>query len=92
MNTETLQERLRKRALIRSGITSRKSIQENKPEGFDSIEPTPDRISELLVEAADNIQSLLAIIEHLNNQVNGLNHELDDMQCQLDYIERSREY
>lgn len=74
MNTETLQERLRKRALIRSGITSRKSIQENKP----------DRISELLIEAADNIQSLLAIIEHLNNQVNGLNHDVDDMQYQLD--------
>ena len=76
MNTETLQERLRKRALIRSGITSRKSIQENKP----------DKLSEILIEAADNIQYLLAVIENLDEAVQmlderntRLNHEVEDL-------------
>ena len=45
---ETLINRLRKRAEIRRQIQSRKSVQENKP----------DRISDLLEEAANRIEEL----------------------------------
>lgn len=45
--------RLRKRAEIRRQITTRKSVQEGKP----------DRISELLEEAATEIESLRKRIE-----------------------------
>jgi uncharacterized coiled-coil protein SlyX len=44
--------RLRKRAEIRRQIASRKSVQEGKP----------DRLSDLLVEAADEIEKLQATI------------------------------
>ena len=43
--------RLRKRAEIRRQITTRKSVQENKP----------DRIADLLEEAADEVERLKAI-------------------------------
>lgn len=43
-----LVERLRKRAEIRRGITSRKSVQEGRP----------DKIADLLEEAANVIQDL----------------------------------
>jgi hypothetical protein len=43
---EDLIHRLRKRAEIRLQITDRKSVQEGKP----------DRIAELLIEAADALQ------------------------------------
>jgi len=45
---EDLIERLRKRAEIRRQIQSRKSVQEGKP----------DRIADLLEEAADEIEEL----------------------------------
>jgi len=45
---DDLIERLRKRAEIRRQITSRKSVQEGKP----------DRISDLLEEAADALEEL----------------------------------
>jgi len=45
---EDLVFRLRKRAEIRRQITDRKSVQEGKP----------DRISDLLEEAADRIEEL----------------------------------
>lgn len=47
---ESLIYRLRKRAEIRRNINSRKSVQEDKP----------DRISDLLEEAADRIEHLEA--------------------------------
>jgi hypothetical protein len=47
-NTEGLIERLRTRAQIRRQIPTRKSVQEGKP----------DRISDLLEEAANAIESL----------------------------------
>lgn len=53
MSTDNLVERLRKRAEIRRQIPTRKSVQENKP----------DRIADLLEEAADKIESLLEEIE-----------------------------
>lgn len=45
---ETLIERLRKRAQIRRQIPTRKSVQEN----------APDRIADLLEEAANEIERL----------------------------------
>jgi hypothetical protein len=45
---ETLIYRLRKRAEIRRQIASRKSVQEGKP----------DRIADLLEEAADRLEQL----------------------------------
>ena len=48
MSREDLVERLEKRAEIRRQITSRKSVQEGKP----------DRIADLLEEAADEIMRL----------------------------------
>jgi hypothetical protein len=48
MNEEDLIYRLRKRAEIRRQIPSRKSVQENKP----------DRIADLLEEAANEIEKL----------------------------------
>ena len=47
-NTEDLVYRLRKRAEIRRQIPSRKSVQEN----------APDRIADLLEEAANEIEKL----------------------------------
>jgi hypothetical protein len=47
---ETLIYRLRKRAEIRRQISSRKSVQENKP----------DRIADLLEEAATRLEQLEA--------------------------------
>ena len=46
--TESLVYRLRKRAEIRRQIPTRRSVQENKP----------DRIADLLEEAADYIEKL----------------------------------
>lgn len=52
MNIEDIVDRLRTRAYIRRSITTRKSVQENQP----------DRIADLLDEAAFEI-------EHLRNRV-----------------------
>jgi hypothetical protein len=49
-NHQDLVDRLRKRAEIRRQITTRKSVQEGKP----------DRISDLLEEAATCIELLIA--------------------------------
>ena len=54
---EPLIYRLRKRAEIRRSISSRKSVQEGKP----------DRIADLLEEAAVEIYRLQSFIETINN-------------------------
>jgi hypothetical protein len=54
MNQEDLVFRLRKRAEIRRQISSRKSVQEGKP----------DRIADLLEEAANEIDSLRKKLSH----------------------------
>lgn len=51
--SQTLQERLRVRAQIRRQIPSRKSVQEGKP----------DRLADLLEEAADEIDRLREELE-----------------------------
>ena len=59
-NEQSLVFRLRKRAEIRRQISTRKSVQEGKP----------DRLSDLLEEAANEIESL-------RNQVTALKVVLD---------------
>ena len=66
-NEESLVYRLRKRAEIRRNINSRKSVQEGKA----------DRISDLLEEAADEIEELESVIIRLDNLVDSLNRRLD---------------
>lgn len=51
--------RLRKRAKIRRQIPSRKSVQENKP----------DRLANLLDEAADEIERLNSIVIELETDL-----------------------
>lgn len=55
MSEESLIYRLRKRSEIRRSIQSRKSVQEGKP----------DRIAELLEEAADEIDRLESLVDRL---------------------------
>jgi len=57
MNEEDLEYRLRKRAEIRRQILTRKSVMEN----------TPDRIADLLEEAAAELNRLKIEIERLGN-------------------------
>lgn len=60
MSNEDLVYRLRKRAEIRRNISTRKSVQEGKP----------DRIANLLEEAADRIEDLEDQIDYIN--LNGI--------------------
>jgi hypothetical protein len=55
MNEESLVYRLRKRSEIRRSIQNRKSVQEGKP----------DRIADLLEEAADEIDRLESLADRL---------------------------
>lgn len=71
MSEEMLVYRLRKRAEIRRGIQSRKSVQEGKP----------DRIANLLDEAADEIYKLQYIIGEQDKLINRLEQRLNDNVC-----------
>lgn len=53
-----LVERLRKRAEIRRGIINRKSVQEGRP----------DRLADLLDEAASDIESLEMMLRQVGEQ------------------------
>lgn len=61
LSQQTLVERLRIRASIRRNNKERKSVQEGKP----------DRISDLLEEAADEIEYLERHIGYLNSDLAG---------------------
>lgn len=61
LNSETLVERLLKRAEIRRSIKDRKSVQEGKP----------DRIAELLDEAALEISLLQGTVNDLEDRLRG---------------------
>ena len=65
-NEETLVYRLRKRAEIRRSITTRKSVQEDKP----------DRIADILEEAANEIEYSQLIIIRLDNLIDSLDERL----------------
>lgn len=69
LTEEDLVYRLRKRAEIRRQIPSRKSVQEG----------TPDRIADILDEAADEIAKLRTQVEHLDNHVDQLKRDISDM-------------
>lgn len=64
MQEQTLVERLRKRAEIRRSIPTRKSV----------IDGSPDRLADLLEEAADMIETL-AINTHLQKTARKDIHE-----------------
>lgn len=63
---DSLIYRLRKRAEIRRSINSRKSVQEGKP----------DRISDLLEEAADEIYRLENLAIELDDRIDELQRRL----------------
>lgn len=67
MNEESLIYRLRKRSEIRRSIQSRKSVQEGKP----------DRIAELLDEAADEICKLETVIGEMDDIIDRLERRLN---------------
>jgi transcriptional regulator GlxA family with amidase domain len=66
MSEESLIYRLRKRAEIRRSINSRKSVQEGKP----------DRISDLLEQAADEIHRLETLAIELDDSIDRLQRRL----------------
>ena len=59
VNQEDLVFRLRKRAEIRRQISSRKSVQQGQP----------DRISDILEEAANEIESLRKKLSHVYDSI-----------------------
>lgn len=63
---ESLIYRLRKRAEIRRSINSRKSVQEGKP----------DRISDLLEEAANELYRLEILVDELDDLADRLERRL----------------
>jgi len=65
---QSLVFRLRKRAEIRRQIPSRKSVEEGKP----------DRMADLLDEAASKIEDLIQEIDSLMKERNQLHSELDN--------------
>jgi hypothetical protein len=65
---ESLVDRLRKRAEIRRNIQTRKSVQEGKP----------DRIADLLEEAADEIYKLESVVGEMDDIVDRLERRLND--------------
>jgi hypothetical protein len=67
LTEESLIYRLRKRAEIRRSINSRKSVQEGKP----------DRISDLLEEAAEEICNLEAVIGEMDDTIDRLERRLN---------------
>lgn len=67
MNEESLIYRLRKRAEIRRSIQTRKSVQEGKP----------DRIADILEEAADEIQELEVVLGEMDDIVDRLKRRLN---------------
>lgn len=68
MSEESLIYRLRKRAEIRRNIQTRKSVQEGKP----------DRIADLLEEAADEIYKLESVIDQMDDIIDRLERRLND--------------
>lgn len=80
MNTEDIVYRLRKRAEIRRSITTRKSVQENQP----------DRIAELLDEAADKISTYEQVLQSIANERIELSHDKIKWQCE-DHVRWAKE-
>lgn len=75
MSNEDLVYRLRKRAEIRRSISTRKSVQEGKP----------DRIANLLEEAADRIEEEMLAYELLKNEYKIVADELRELQSDFSW-------
>jgi hypothetical protein len=81
MNENDLVYRLHKRAEIRRQITTRKSVQNGEP----------DRIADLLEEAADEIAAARILIQSIANEPVELSN--DKIKCQNDdHIRWCKEY
>lgn len=72
--------RLRTRAEIRRQITTRKSVQNNEP----------DRIAELLEEAADKLTKYEQVLQSIANEYIELSHDKIKWQCE-DHIKWAKE-
>ena len=68
IDEQPLADRLRIRATIRRGITTRKSVQNGEP----------DRLSDLLEEAA--------------NEIADLQEQVATLTCDVDYLQNEKEY
>lgn len=77
---EDLVYRLCKRAEIRRQVDTRKSVQNNEP----------DRIADLLEEAADALTSYKKVLEEIANDYPELSHDKARMQ-NLDHIKWAKE-
>lgn len=77
---QTLVERLRTRAQIRRNIPARKSVQNGES----------DRLSDLLEEAADEIEELLDKQNYLETELQLLKCLYDYAQTKLDMEERQQ--
>lgn len=80
MNTEDLVDRLRTRAYIRRNIPTRKSVQENQP----------DRIADLLDEAAEKIAKYEQVLQSIANEHIELSHDKIKWQCE-DHVRWAKE-
>ena len=76
MNNEDLVYRLRKRAEIRRQIADRKSVQEGKP----------DRISDLLEEAANEIERLYNIDAGIDRNTDNKEYSIGTEEGYNDFI------
>ena len=79
-NPYDLVQRLRKRAEIRRQISTRKSVQNNEP----------DRIADLLEEAADQLAKYKQALESIANEYVELSHDKIKWQCD-DHIRWAKE-
>jgi chorismate mutase len=79
-NPYDLVQRLRKRAEIRRQISTRKSVQNNEP----------DRIADLLEEAADQLTKYKHVLESIANEYVELSHDKIKWQCD-DHIRWAKE-
>lgn len=71
---ELLIERLRTRAQIRRQITTRKSVQNGEP----------DRIADLLEEAANTLEAQFQTIKKQQGDINKLYAKIDDLRGTID--------
>lgn len=78
---EDLVSRLRKRAEIRRQIPSRKSVQEGEP----------DRLANLLEEAAKEIEDLNTTLVEVEELLEGRILEVQKLQAQVELLENKQQ-
>lgn len=82
VDEQDLVYRLRKRAEIRRQIKGRKSVEEGKP----------DRISDLLEEAATEIGNLKAVIEQMKENAQGYQARITALNTDLTSLQQMTPY